>query len=81
MASRFAPMSFTPCRSSAPLFARATARFSAVWPPSVGRSASGFSRARICSANSGVMGSMYVRSANPGSVITVAGLEFRRTTS
>ena len=35
----------------------------------------------ICSAASTVMGSMYVRWANSGSVITVAGLLLRRTTS
>ena len=31
---------------------------SAVWPPSVGRSASGFSRSMIFSTTSGVIGSM-----------------------
>ena len=35
--------------SSTPASARAIARFSAVWPPIVGSSASGFSRAMICS--------------------------------
>ena len=37
-------MSSTPCRLRAPFLARATARLSAVWPPSVGRSASGRAR-------------------------------------
>ena len=57
MASSEAPMSSTPWRARAPFLARATARLSAVWPPSVGSSTSGFSRAMICSATSGVMGS------------------------
>jgi hypothetical protein len=49
-----------------------------VWPPTVGRIASGFSRAMIRSSDSGVSGSMYVRSANSGSVMIVAGLELTR---
>ena len=63
---------------------------SAVCPPSVGRSTSfpvaprrtisAFSRTMIFSTASGVMGSMYVRSANSGSVMIVAGLEFTSTT-
>ena len=51
-----APMSSTPCRSRAPPSESALARLSAVWPPMVGRMASGFSLARICSTASGVMG-------------------------
>ncbi len=57
MASREAPMSSTPWRASAPFRASATARLRAVCPPRVGSRTSGFSRARICSATSGVMGS------------------------
>ena len=40
-----APISSTPCSASTPFSASSTARLSAVWPPSVGRSASGASRA------------------------------------
>ena len=35
----------------------------------------------IFATNSGVSGSMYVRSANSGSVMIVAGFELTRTTS
>ena len=59
----------------------AIATLSAVWPPIVGRIASGFSRSMISSTNSGVTGSMYVRSANSGSVMIVAGFELMRMTS
>src|SRR5207237_950753 len=44
MASAEAPMSSTPPASSTPRSWRAMARFSAVWPPRVGRRASGRSR-------------------------------------
>ena len=81
MASILAPMSSTPKRSSVPSSCSATARFSAVWPPSVGSSASGRSRSMILATNSGVSGSMYVRVAISGSVMMVAGLELTRTTS
>jgi hypothetical protein len=54
--------------------------FSAVCPPSVGRRASGRSFSITAATNSGVIGSMYVRSANSGSVMMVAGLEFTRMT-
>lgn len=53
---------------------------SAVWPPRVGRSASGRSFAMIFSTNSGVIGSTYVASAISGSVMIVAGLELTRMT-
>ena len=56
------------------------AAFRAVWPPSVGRMASGFSFAMIVSITSGVIGSMYVASAKSGSVMIVAGLELTRIT-
>jgi hypothetical protein len=46
----------------------------------VASSASGFSRAITCSTYSGVIGSMYVASANSGSVMMVAGLEFTSDT-
>jgi hypothetical protein len=55
-------------------------RLSAVCPPSVGRSAEGLSAAMIFSRMSTVRGSMYVTSANSGSVMIVAGLEFTRMT-
>ena len=57
MAATDAPMSSTPYRSSTPLFASAIARFSAVWPPTVGSSASGRSRAMMASTMSGLSGS------------------------
>ena len=53
----------------------------AVCPPRVGNSASGRSRSQIESTDPGVSGSMYVRSANAGSVMIVAGLEFTSATS
>ena len=53
---------------------------SAVWPPRVGRRASGRSLAMIFSTNSGVIGSTYVASAISGSVMIVAGLELTRMT-
>ena len=53
-----APISSTPYFSSTPLSASAIATLSAVWPPIVGRSASGCSRSMISSTNSGVTGSM-----------------------
>ena len=58
MTSALAPISSTPCRSSAPDAASCIAVLSAVWPPMVGSSASGFSRAMIFSTISGVIGSI-----------------------
>ncbi len=58
IASICAPMSSTPYFASVPFSCRATARFSAVWPPTVGSTASGRSAAMICAAISGVSGSM-----------------------
>ena len=52
-----APISSTPYFSSTPLAASAMAVFSAVCPPMVGSSASGFSRAMMRSTNSGEIGS------------------------
>ena len=71
----------TPCFSSTPFASRSIATFSPVWPPRVGSRASGFSLMMIFLIISGVIGSMYVRSANSGSVMIVAGLEFTNTTS
>ena len=47
MASALAPISSTPCASSTPASTSSIARLSAVWPPSVGSSASGRSRSMI----------------------------------
>ena len=58
IARAFAPISSTPCRSSTPVSWSLIATLSAVWPPIVGSSASGFSRAMISSTNSGVTGSI-----------------------
>lgn len=80
MASTLAPMSSTPYSSRVPDSCRAIAVLSAVWPPRVGRRASGRSLAMIFSTNSGVIGSTYVASAISGSVMIVAGLEFTRMT-
>ena len=79
-ARREAPMRRMPSRSSTPRRDSSTARFSAVWPPTVGSTASGRSRSRIFSTTSGVSGSMYVRSAYSGSVMIVAGFEFTSDT-
>jgi hypothetical protein len=80
IASMLAPMSSTPYFSSTPRSASATAALSAVWPPRVASSASGRSFSITFVTNSGVIGSTYVASANCGSVMIVAGLEFTRTT-
>jgi len=58
MASMSAPISSTPYRSRMPASCRATAVFSAVWPPRVASTASGRSRAMIWATTSGVTGSM-----------------------
>ncbi len=76
----FAPINSTPYRSSTPCSCRATAAFSAVWPPSVGSTASGRWMAMTFSSVSVVIGSTYVASANSGSVMIVAGLELTRLT-
>ena len=81
IASASAPMSSTRNRSRVPSSASVRARFSAVWPPRVGRSASGRSRSMICVTGPGSSGSTYVAVANSGSVMIVAGFEFTRTTS
>ncbi len=56
--SALAPISSTPCLASVPAASSAMAMFSAVWPPMVGRSASGFSRMMIFSTRFGVIGSI-----------------------
>jgi hypothetical protein len=81
MTSREAPMSSTPYFSSTPSFATPTAVLRPVWPPRVGRMASGRSLSMILATASGVMGSIYVRSAVSGSVMIVAGFELMRMTS
>jgi hypothetical protein len=63
-----------------PASCSAIAALSAVWPPSVGSTASGFSLTMIDSITSGVMGSTYVASAKSGSVMIVAGFGFTRMT-
>ena len=61
MASAFAPMSLTPYFVRMPPCQRSIAALRAVWPPRVGRRASGFSAAMIFSMISTVIGSTYVR--------------------
>ena len=81
MAGIDAPISATWYFLRMPSSSSCTARLSAVCPPTVGRMASGFSIAMIFSSTSGVSGSTYVRSANSGSVMIVAGLLLTRMTS
>ena len=52
----------------------------AVWPPKVAKIASGRSFLIISSKKCEVIGSIYVASANSGSVMIVAGFEFTRIT-
>ena len=80
IASREAPISSTPCFASTPASASSSAQFSAVCPPMVGSSASGFSLAMIRSTVAALIGSMYTASAMSGSVMIVAGFEFTRIT-
>jgi carbamoyl-phosphate synthase small subunit len=70
----------TPYFSSTPWSCSAMAQLSAVWPPRVASSASGRSLAMTLVTYSGVIGSMYVASANSGSVMIVAGLELMSVT-
>ena len=81
MASYLAPINSTLYLEKTPRSEASIAVLSPVWPPMVGRQASGLSRSMIFSSTSTVTGSMYVRSAMSGSVMMVAGLEFTRTTS
>ena len=57
IASMLAPMSSTPYLVSVPAVCRPTAALRAVWPPRVGRSASGRSAAITFSSTSAVIGS------------------------
>ena len=76
MASAFAPIiSGVPGQPMSPFSCRAMARLRPVWPPIVGSSASGRSRPSTSATPSTSSGSMYVRSAKPGSVMIVAGFE------
>ncbi len=76
--SALAPIISTPYLAKTPEASNARAVFSAVWPPMVGRRASGRSLAMIFSTMPGVIGSTYVASATSGSVMMVAGLELTR---
>ena len=58
MACSLAPIISTPYFASTPCLCRSSAQFSAVWPPIVGSSASGFSLAMIFSTTCQVIGSM-----------------------
>ena len=58
-----------------PIFSALIARFNAVCPPIVGKIASGFSFFITSSSTTSDIGSIYVLSATPGSVIIVAGFE------
>ena len=58
MESMSQPMTSTPYLSSTPACARATAQLRPVWPPMLGRSASGLSLAMTLATESAVMGSM-----------------------
>ena len=78
IASGFAPKNSIP--SSIPFSCILIATLSAVCPPIVGRTASTFSSWMIRSIISSLIGSMYVLSANSGSVMMVAGFEFMSTT-
>ena len=58
IACSLAPIISTPYFASTPCLCRSSAQFSAVWPPIVGRIASGRSLAMIFSTTCQVMGSM-----------------------
>jgi hypothetical protein len=73
-----APISSTSNLVNTPSRARSSAQLSAVWPPIVGRSASGRSRSMIFAIICQVIGSTYVTAAISGSVMIVAGLELTR---
>ena len=64
-----------------PFFSSCMARFRPVCPPMPGMMASGRSVRMMRATYSSVSGSMYTLSAMEVSVMMVAGLEFRRTTS
>ena len=80
MAGISAPINFTPNFSREPRSYSDIAAFNAVCPPRVAKIAVGFSFKIMASIISGVIGSIYVASANSGSVMIVAGLELIRIT-
>ena len=80
IALEFAPISSILYFLRIPFFSASIAKFNAVWPPIVGRIASGFSLAKIFSKTVKVIGSIYVLSATSGSVMIVAGLELIKIT-
>ena len=80
IAFEFAPISSILYFFNNPTFSAFIAKLSAVWPPMVGRIASGFSFFITSSSISIEIGSIYVLSATPGSVIIVAGFELIKTT-
>ncbi len=57
IASTEAPISFTPYFARTPCSSSSMARLSAVWPPTVGSTASGLSRSMILATTSTVSGS------------------------
>ena len=75
------PMRRTLFFARIPASSSSMARFKPAWPPRVGRTLSGFSFMISCSTTSVVSGSMYTLSAMSLSVMIVAGLEFKSTTS
>ena len=75
-----APIRITLCFFRIPFLSNVNAVFRAVWPPIVGRIASGDSFSIIFSTDFQWIGSMYVASASRGSVIMVAGFEFTSIT-
>ena len=80
IASTSAPINLTPYFKRIPSSCNFMAALSAVCPPRVARIADGLSAAITFSRNSVVIGSIYVASANCGSVIIVAGFELTRIT-
>ena len=78
IASSSAPINSTLFSFKKPDSETSSDTFKPVWPPIVGRIASGFSFLIIFFKISGVIGSIYVLSATSGSVIIVAGLEFTK---
>ena len=80
IAPRLAPIISTPNFSKTPISSSANDVFSPVCPPMVGKRASGRSFSMILATTSGVIGSIYVASANSGSVMIVAGLELTKIT-
>ena len=80
IAALLAPIRITLCFFKMPFLSNVNAVFRAVWPPIVGRIASGFSFSIIFSTDFQWIGSIYVASASKGSVMIVAGLELTNIT-